>query len=83
MIVLVSVVSLRFKCQKNKESEGTCLDLRVPLCHSLLRNPELDSKTDTQPIVERRNGTSAPLDKVGGPTWVGFEGQVGLLSYGV
>lgn len=81
MIILVSVVSLRFKCRKNKESEGTCVDLRVPLCPSLLRNPELDSRTDTQLGVEGRNGTSAPLDKVGGPTWVGFDGQVGLLSY--
>lgn len=81
MIVLVSVVSLRFKCQKNKESEGTGLSPRLPLCPSLLRDPELDSRTDTQPGVEGRNGTSAPLDKMGGSTWVGLEGQVELLSY--
>lgn len=78
VIVLVSVVSLRFKCRKNKESEGTCPDPQGPLCLSLMRDPELDSGTDTQPGVEGRNGTTRGNGRV---HWVGFEGQLWLLSY--
>lgn len=55
VIILVGVVSLRFKCRKNKESEGKCLTLGASPCPSSLRDPELDTGTDTQPRVEGKN----------------------------
>lgn len=78
VIVLVSVVSLRFKCQKNKESEGTCPDSQGTLCLSLMRDPQPDSRPDTQLRIEGRNSTQGKWEMGGGPLRWALKGRLGF-----